>query len=160
MMPTPRKRVAAEPPIPPMTNGDTPPVEPVEMDSTPVDKGLPKLSTVGKVKTTPSSNANLAGAATQALLQVNSFAAFGGRLLGYDATAEAIDNAKDEFQAMVYDALLLDQELCKWIMRGGTNSGKIALVMAYLMLGAAVVPVATIEYKAKKAAKEEPEKSE
>lgn len=122
-----------------------------EQDRNPVDspRAPTPPTTVGPTKSTPRTNQNLAGQATDVLLRLNSFAAFGARIFEYDLTAEALDNAKDPFREAVYDALLIDPELARWIMRGGTDSGKIALLVAYLMLAGAVIPVATLERKGK-----------
>ena len=105
--------------------------------------------------TTPRKNLGkndvLAAQATEALCQMNSISAIGLMMFGLPTTASAINNAHDSFREQAYNALLTDPDLCRKILKGGTGSGKIALVIAYGMLGAAVVPVAHMEIKEKRA---------
>src|SRR5262249_14888572 len=98
------------------------------------------------------SDAVLAQKATEALCQLNGFVAIGAMFMRMPMTASAIHTATDEgFREQTYNALLLDPALCKTILKGGTRSGKVALIAAYAMLAGAVMPVAALEYKALKA---------
>jgi hypothetical protein len=58
---------------------------------------------------------------------------------------------RESFEDTIYNALLLDPELCAWICRGGVKSGKIALLIGYLLAGAAVAPTILVELREKKA---------
>ena len=101
-------------------------------------------------------NANLAAQATQALMQLNNFATLGLMMaqLGKTARKWSSEIEEEAFRQSIYDALLLDPELCRWICRGGVKSGKIALLIAYGMLFASVAPTAIAEAKERKAEKE------
>ncbi len=92
----------------------------------------------------------LAAQATEALCQMNGILAIGVMMLGLPLTAEALETSKDVFREQAYSALLTDPGMCAMILRGGTSSGKIALVIAYGMLGATVIPVGMMEVKAKR----------
>jgi hypothetical protein len=48
---------------------------------------------------------------------------------------------------MAREALATDPALCKKILSAGATSGKAGLVMAYVMLGATVVPTMRSEYR-------------
>jgi len=65
-------------------------------------------------------------------------------------TALAIAKADEGFNAAAFSALQTDPALCKMILRVGSASGKIALVVAYGMLAGAVVPIGIDEYKERK----------
>jgi hypothetical protein len=65
-------------------------------------------------------------------------------------TAVAIAHADEGFNAQAYAALQTDPALCKMILRVGSASGKIALIVAYGMLATAVVPIGVEEYKERK----------
>ena len=67
-------------------------------------------------------------------------------------TATALAGTSDVFDEQTYNALLTDPDLCRAIMRGGGASGKVALLIAYGMLAAAVVPVGMAEHKERRAA--------
>lgn len=101
-------------------------------------------------------NAALAQQATAALMQLNNFAALGMMLMQLHDTASKfrVESTRESFEDSVYNALLLDPELCAWICRGGVKSGKIALLIAYGMLGASVIPTAVVEIREKKAERE------
>lgn len=62
-------------------------------------------------------------------------------------TASAIATANEAFEQQAAEALATDPKLARLILRGGAASGKVALLIAYGMMGAAVVPVAIMEYK-------------
>lgn len=100
-------------------------------------------------------NASLAAQATEALMQLNNFAAIGLLVTQLHATGAKLREASDDrFRESVYNALLLDPDLCRWICRGGVRSGKVALLLAYVMLGASVMPTAIVELREKKEVRE------
>lgn len=109
-------------------------------------------------KTSLGKNDILASQATEALAQFNGIIAIGVMMLGLPLTAQTLSAANDGFREQARSALLTDPELCKMILKGGTGSGKVALAVAYGMLGSAVVPVAITEVKARR--KEAGEKAE
>lgn len=92
-------------------------------------------------------NTALAGQAAEALCQINGLAALGLMVARLPVTAETLQNAQEGFREQAYNALLTDPALCKTILKGGTASGKIALLIAYGMMGAAVAPAGIIEVK-------------
>lgn len=92
-------------------------------------------------------NEQLAAQAATALMQVNSLAEMGLRFGKLPMTAEAMAMAKESFKEQVFEALKTDPELCKTILKGGIQSGRIALIIAYAMLASVVAPVATMEIK-------------
>lgn len=95
-------------------------------------------------------NQALAASATEALCQINTLSAFGLMMFGMPLTAESITNAEQGFREQAYAALLTNPSLCQKILKAGTTSGTMALVMAYGMLGVAVGPVAYGEVTAKR----------
>jgi len=101
-------------------------------------------------------NAALAAQATQALMQLNNFATLGLMMaqLGKTARKWSTEIEEESFRQSLYDALLLDPELCRWICRGGVKSGKIALLICYGMLFASVAPTAIAEVKERREEKE------
>ena len=96
-------------------------------------------------------NDTLARQATEALCQINGFLALGAMVLSLHATAATIAEAQDTFREQTHAALLTDPDLCRTILKAGVKSGKLALLISYVMFGAAVVPVAVMEIKQKKA---------
>lgn len=100
-------------------------------------------------------NEALAAQATEALCQVNGLITLGVMATGLPATASAIQTADEGFREQAYAALLTDPALCQTILRAGTASGKVSLLIAYGMLAAAVTPVAMLEIKEKREAKRE-----
>jgi hypothetical protein len=84
------------------------------------------------------------------LIQVNGLACVSLMLVQFHATASAIAEREDAFREQVYAALVTDPALCRTILRAGTTSGKISLLIAYAMLGASVYPVARAEYNDKR----------
>ena len=116
-----------------------------------------KASNKGTSKSGPKTtgkNAQLAGQAADTLVQYNGLVALVAALAQYPYMSDAITNANDVFREQAYAALLTDPNLCQQIMRGGGISGRAMLILAYGTLFAAVSPVAVMEYKAHKAAKE------
>jgi hypothetical protein len=101
------------------------------------------------------SNAVMAASAADALNQINSMMVVGGMVLGFIQTASAIAERQDAFREQAYSALLTDPALCASILKAGTTSGKMALGIAYLMLGAGVAPYAVSEFKERKAERDE-----
>lgn len=81
------------------------------------------------------------------LAQVNNLVGMSLALFRLPVTGAQITEANAGFEQMAYEALLTDPALCRKILSAGANSGKAGLVMAYAMLGAAVVPVAMQEMK-------------
>lgn len=104
---------------------------------------------------TRGNNAVLAGQAVDALCQLNAFAGIGLMMTGYHATAGALAEREEAFREQAYAALVTDPTLCRMILRAGTTSGKVSLIIAYAMLGAGIAPTAILEFKTKKAMKEE-----
>lgn len=100
-------------------------------------------------------NERLALQATEALVQVNNLTGLGARLLGLSTTAETIVFCEETFREQAYAALLTDTALCKQILSAGQISAKFSLAIAYAMLGAQVAPVAIVELKQKRQAKED-----
>jgi hypothetical protein len=99
--------------------------------------------------TTPIKNAVLAGQAADALVQLNSIVALVATLAQYEGTGDALRIAQDGFREQAYQALLTDPELCRSILKGGVMSGRVALLIAYAMLGSVVAPVAMYEAREK-----------
>jgi hypothetical protein len=98
-------------------------------------------------------NARLAEQATEALAQINNFMALGCMLGQFHATAGRIAEYDPTFRAQTYNALLTDPDLCRYILKAGTKSGKLALGVSYAMFAAAIMPTALAELKEKRAAK-------
>lgn len=115
-----------------------------------------KPSSTGTSTRVKGKNAALAAQATTALMQLNNFVALGLLLAQLHQTSAKFreEVSKDAFEDQIYNALLLDPELCEWICRGGVKSGKIALTIAYGMIGASVFPTALMELREKKADRE------
>lgn len=99
------------------------------------------------------SNRVLAEQAADALVQVNSLVAMLclTPVLRMPATGTAISAAEDGFREQAVEALTTDPKLCRTILKAGTTSGRMALVIAYGMLGVAVAPVAYMELQQKRA---------
>lgn len=106
------------------------------------------------VKASTPRNEKLAAQATDALLQINGLVALLAAVAQYENTAEAITSAEETFRVRVHAALITDPELAQSILKAGTASGKISLIIAYGMLATAVAPVAVVEYKMKRLEKE------
>lgn len=98
------------------------------------------------------SNRVLAEQAADALVQVNSLMAMlcMTPILRMPMTGSAISTAEDAFRAQAVEALTTDPKLARTILKAGTTSGRMALVIAYGMLGVAVAPVAMLELKDKR----------
>ena len=94
-------------------------------------------------------NDALAKRAADVLYQLNAMIGTGALALGMTSTAREIAHGNDGFAEQAADALSLDPVLCKMILRGGTKSGAIALVISYLVLGSRVAPAAVMEWKAR-----------
>lgn len=102
-------------------------------------------------------NDKLAAQAADALVQLNGLAMIGLMTTGFNSTASAMQLTQDGFRQAAYEALLTDPALCRSILRAGTTSGKVALIIAYGMMLSAVVPTALVEAREKRAAREEAE---
>ena len=111
-------------------------------------KGARKTGTAPK-----NNNAVLAKQATDALVQMNGLFGTGIYVLGFPETSSAIAERSDAFEEQAYNALLTDPALCRMILRGGTTSGKLALLIAYSMLAGGVAPTAITEYRDRRAEK-------
>lgn len=98
-------------------------------------------------------NAALAAQATTALMTLNGFMALGLVIAQLPQTAAKAreEFTRESFEDTIYNALLLDPELSAWICRGGVKSGKVALIIGYLLAGAAVAPTLLVELREKKA---------
>src|SRR4030042_275246 len=93
------------------------------------------------------SNDKLAQQATDVLVSLNEFVGTGAFFVGFIGTARAIAGANEDFGVRAYNALVMDPSLCKMILRGGMNSGRLALLLAYGMFAAKVAPIAVGEYR-------------
>jgi len=93
------------------------------------------------------SNDKLARQAANVLTGMNAGLGTGAYLLGLRGTAAAIRDANESFDPAAYEALKMDPGMCRMILRGGANSGKVMLAIAYLMLGMNVAPIAVTEYR-------------
>lgn len=97
------------------------------------------------------SNDARARAAASALVQVHGLAAMGLMVAGMPATASALAEVTNAgFEERAYEALLTDPALCTTILKAGTTSGRMSLLIAYGMLAGAVVPTAWGEIKSKR----------
>lgn len=96
-------------------------------------------------------NEKLAAMAVDVLCQGNAALTVGLMFVRLNETASAIAAREDAFRAQAYEALKLDPALCKMILKGGASSGKVALIVAYAMMGASVAPVFMTEMKEKRA---------
>lgn len=105
------------------------------------------------VKVTGAS-ASLAAQAAGVLEQLNGILAMGLMVTGMTDTAHALATANEGFKDQAYLALTTDAELCRLILKGGVKSAKLSLGLAYVGLGAAVLPIAVVEVREKKAARE------
>jgi hypothetical protein len=92
-------------------------------------------------------NLQLATQAADALVQLNSLCAMGLMLAHLPQTASTLAGTEEGFREQAISALLTDPALCKSILKAGTTSGKVSLLIAYAMLAGAVVPVGVVEFK-------------
>ena len=106
------------------------------------------------VRASTPKNDRLAAQATDALMQINGLGALVCMLSGMPMTAAAITSTEDGLREQVKAALITDPDLCNKILSAGTHSAKISLVIAYGMFAAAVVPVAIMEFKSNREARE------
>ena len=98
------------------------------------------------------SNDAKARAAASALVQVHGLVAMGLMVTGFPETASSLSEVTQAgFEERAYEALLTDPALCATILKAGTTSGRMSLLIAYAMLAGAVVPTAWQEVKAKRA---------
>lgn len=97
----------------------------------------------------------LANNAADVLVSGNQVAALVLGSIGLLDTAGAIAQTHDTFREQAFNALLLDEKLCRSILAAGGKSAGISLAMAYGMLGLSVVPTAVTEVKAKRDARRE-----
>ena len=109
----------------------------------------------GTARAIPSgSNDKMAATALDILCQGNAALSMGAMLIRLNRTASKIGACEDGFRIQAYEALKTDPSLCKLILKGGATSGKMMLVLAYGMLGAAVAPIAIEEFKERQAEKQ------
>lgn len=99
-------------------------------------------------------NATLAQQATEALWQINGMVAFLAMIAQFPLTATAIQDREVIFREMCYNALLTDPNMCRFILKGGTQSAKMSLFLCYGMFAAGIGPAFMSEIKEKRAAKE------
>lgn len=98
--------------------------------------------------TIPSGNNDkLASMAVDVLCQANALMGMGLMLGKMNKTASALADRDDAFRIQAYEALKTDPALCKMILKSGATSGKVALVISYLLLILSVAPVAVDEFK-------------
>lgn len=112
----------------------------------------PKKGKGSGVRVTGSAS-NLAAQAAKVLANANNMLAMGASVTGMFRTGGLIVEYSDTFEQQAYQALLLDPELCRTILKTGGKSASFALVMAYVGLGVAVGPTAYEEYMLKRAAR-------
>lgn len=98
-------------------------------------------------KRTGGTNDKLARQATDVLVTLNGMMATGAFVMSWTGTAGAIARANESFESAAFEALLLDPALCRMILRGGSNSGKLALTLAYGMFFASVAPSALTDVR-------------
>lgn len=120
-------------------------------DGTPYKRRPPGTGTRRSYTPRTKSNESLARKAAQLLAQANNMVCFGVMAAGFTDTASAISAGNDDFEQMAYEALMLDDALCRTILKAGTGSAKVTLILAYGMLGMNVAPVAIMEYRSKRA---------
>jgi hypothetical protein len=84
-------------------------------------------------------------------MQLNGFVALGLAVMQLHLTAGKFreEVTKETFEDTIYNALILDPELCEYICRGGVKSGKVALIIGYGMVLATVFPTAVLELREK-----------
>ncbi len=120
-------------------------------------KRCPEHKKQTRSNNSPKITGNIANQAAQAvavLEQLNGAMALGLSALSMFKTAGAIVEYNPTFRDSAYNALLVDPELCKMILKSGAVSGKMMLGLAYAGMGMAVAPTAVMEYRDKKAARE------
>lgn len=105
------------------------------------------------VKRTGAANTQAIQAAA-ILAQYNNFVVVGLKLVKLDETASEIAGRNDAFELMAAESLRGDPALCRAILKSGSKSGSLGLLMAYGLLLSAAVPAAMDEVKERKAAKE------
>ena len=103
---------------------------------------------------TPASEKQAATAAAL-LARMNAMLGLGLMAMGLPMTAASLAEANDQFESMAKEALMTDPALCRKILSAGATSGKTALVFAYGMLGASVAPAAFVEFKERRAERED-----
>lgn len=113
-----------------------------------------KSKTTSTASRVTGTSASLAAQAATVLEQLNGILAMGLMVTGMTDTAHALAAANEGFKEQAYLALTTDAELCRLILKGGVKSAKLSLGLAYVGLGAAVIPVAVAETREKKAARE------
>lgn len=100
-----------------------------------------------------SNNDKLARQATDVLVTFNAMLGTGALLIGWIGSAQAVARANESFEAQCYEALILDPNLCRMILRGGSNGGKLALALSYGMFGASVAPAVITDVRMAREAK-------
>jgi len=138
-----------------MTDTDVSPEAPYgyKKDGTPY-KRRPNGARASGGSTRTSGSSRVESKARQAaalLTQANELACFGVMAVGFGRTASALQVANEGFTETAYEALRQDEALCNTILKAGTTSAKITLLIAYGMLMVNVVPVAVTEYRDKRA---------
>jgi hypothetical protein len=99
-------------------------------------------------------DANLAAQAAKTLSQINGMVALLSSAMGMFKTGGAIAGYNEVFEAQAFAALSTDPELCRMILKTGVKSAKVSLALAYGGMAVAVGPVAFLELKEKKEARE------
>lgn len=98
------------------------------------------------------SNDAKARAAASALVQFHGLTAMGLVAFGFMGTASKLaEVTKEQFEEQAYEALLTDPALCSAILKAGTTSGRMSLLIAYAMLAGAIAPTAWEEWKERRA---------
>ena len=100
-------------------------------------------------------NAAVAAQATEVLSQFNSLGALILMSLGLPNSAKSVQLADSGFREAAYNALLTDKEFAAFIARGGVQSAKVGLALAYATFGMAVAPTVMMELKMKREAEQE-----
>lgn len=103
----------------------------------------------GGTKRTTSAE-KLAEEAAAVLCGLNDLTGMGFFFVGLQRTASVIAAGNDAFRERAIAALVLDPNMSKMILRGGTKSAAMALGMAYLSFAVPVVKTASMEIRANK----------
>jgi len=105
---------------------------------------------VGRMPTSPT----VAKSAAGLLARLNLLIGLALHTGGLEETAGALRDANQQFEELAYEALLADPQLAKKILGAGATGGKTGLIVAYSMLGVAIVPTARTEIIERRRAKE------
>lgn len=124
-------------------------------DGTPYTRhhGKRSQSSGGSVRKMPA-NPAMAKSAAGLLARLNLLFGLAIHTSGLEATAMELRKANEQFEELAYEALSADPVLCKKILGAGATGGKTGLIVAYSMLGVAIVPTARTEIIERRRARE------